>query len=137
MAEDRGVQATKPGLLKRRPTPREVVAGLDALARAMDNRWKIPGLGIEVGWDAVLGLVPGVGDVLSILPSVALIWRLARAKPPKRLIAQMVLNIAIDVAAGTVPVAGDVFDVWFRANQRNLALARRWLAEEEGKAPTP
>lgn len=97
------------------------------LGQALDARWRIPGTGIRFGWDALIGLLPGVGDALaSLIGSYGLYvgWRLGA---PVVVLARMLLNLGIETIAGTVPVAGDLFDIGFRANLRNVALLDRWL----------
>jgi hypothetical protein len=99
------------------------------LASALDARWQLPGTGIRFGWDAVIGLLPGLGDALGgLIGSYGLYvgWRLGA---PAVVLARMLLNLAIETVAGTVPLAGDLFDIGFRANLRNVALLERWLAE--------
>mgnify|MGYP001260744704 CR=1 FL=1 len=97
------------------------------LGQALDARWRIPGTGIRFGWDALIGLVPGFGDALaSLIGGYGLYvgWRLGA---PVVVLARMLLNLGIETIAGTVPVAGDLFDIGFRANLRNVALLDRWL----------
>jgi Domain of unknown function (DUF4112) len=99
------------------------------LAHALDARWRIPGTGIRFGWDAVMGLVPGVGDALGgLLGGYGLYvgWRLGA---PVVVLARMLLNLGIETVAGTVPLAGDMFDIGFRADLRNVALLDRWLEQ--------
>ena len=98
-----------------------------ALAHALDARWRMPLLGVRFGWDAVIGLVPGLGDALAgLLGSYGLYvgWRLGA---PAVVLARMLLNLVIETVVGSVPVAGDLFDIGFRADLRNVALLDRWL----------
>jgi hypothetical protein len=81
------------------------------LASALDARWQLPGTGIRFGWDAVIGLLPGLGDALGgLIGSYGLYvgWRLGA---PVVVLARMLLNLAIETVAGTVPLAGDLFDI--------------------------
>lgn len=97
------------------------------LAYALDARWQVPGTGIRFGWDAVMGLVPGLGDALaSLIGGYGLYvgWRLGA---PVVVLARMLLNLGIETVVGTVPVAGDLFDIGFRADLRNVALLDQWL----------
>lgn len=99
------------------------------LAHTLDARWRIPGTGIRFGWDAVMGLVPGVGDALGgLIGGYGLYvgWRLGA---PAVVLARMLLNLGIESVAGTVPFAGDLFDIGFRADLRNVALLDRWLEQ--------
>ena len=76
-----------------------------------------------------MGLIPGVGDVAGGLIGAYGLWVAARLGAPAAVLLRMLLTLAVDVAAGTIPVAGDLFDVGWRSNLRNLALLERWLAE--------
>lgn len=101
---------------------------LERLADLMDSRFRIPGTGIRFGFDAVLGLVPGIGDGLVTVPGVYILVRAHRMGAPFLLLARMALNLAIDLVVGTIPLVGDIFDIGFRANRRNVALLRRHFA---------
>jgi hypothetical protein len=99
------------------------------LAYALDARWRIPGIGIRFGWDALIGLAPGLGDALAgLIGSYGLYvgWRLGA---PVVVLARMLVTLGIETIAGTIPVAGDLFDIGFRANLRNVALLDRWLQQ--------
>ncbi len=106
------------------------VARLELLARAMDSAIVIPGTDIRFGLDAVVGLVPGVGDAISAAVSSYLIWEAKKLGAPKWLIARMVGNTLLDATVGAIPVLGDAFDVAFRANVKNMGLLRRHLARK-------
>lgn len=101
------------------------IADLERLADLMDSRFRVPGTDIRFGLDAVLGLVPGVGDGLVSLPGVYIIVRAHRMGAPFLLLSRMALNLTIDLVVGAIPLLGDLFDVGFRANRRNVALLRR------------
>src|SRR5262245_11582735 len=108
----------------------ERLARIDALATLLDTAFLIPGTNIRFGLDALIGLIPGVGDAITTLISLYIV-REARALGASRLlIARMLWNVAIDGVVGTVPVAGDLFDVAWRANRRNMALLQKHLANE-------
>ncbi|GEQ98093.1 hypothetical protein JCM17844_17300 [Iodidimonas gelatinilytica] len=98
---------------------------LEGLARLLDSRFRIPGLGIRVGLDAVIGLIPGIGDMAMGLVSVYLVTQALAMGSRKRVIAQMLANIGIDFIIGAIPVIGDIFDIGFKANNRNIALLKR------------
>ena len=100
---------------------------LDALARLMDSAFEIPGTGIRFGLDAVVGLLPGIGDALSSAVSIYLVKEARRLGAPRHLVGCMMWNVVVDTAVGSVPVAGDLFDVMFRANLKNMALLRAHL----------
>jgi hypothetical protein len=97
------------------------------LARLLDTAITIPGTGIRFGADAVLGLVPGLGDVAGALLAGYLVVLAERLGAPRSVILRMLGNVALDTLGGTVPVAGDVFDVAFKSNVRNVALLERAL----------
>jgi hypothetical protein len=100
---------------------------LRRLATLMDAAVVIPGIQVRIGWDAVLGLVPGAGDALSAAISSYIVVEAARLGVPTGLLLRMAVNIAIDFFVGTVPIAGDWFDVIWRANLMNVALLERHL----------
>jgi hypothetical protein len=101
---------------------------LTALARALDSAVRIPGTNVRFGLDAVIGLVPGVGDVAGAAIAAYIVLAAARRGAPPALLARMLLNVAVDTAVGAVPVVGDMFDVAWRANTRNVALLERHVA---------
>jgi len=100
---------------------------LEALARLMDGSFVIPGTNVRFGFDAVVGLVPVAGDMISGLISSYLIWEARRLGVPKWLIGRMMANTFLDTTLGAIPILGDMFDVAFRANMKNMALLRRHL----------
>ncbi|WP_235890808.1 DUF4112 domain-containing protein [Pararhizobium mangrovi] len=107
---------------------------LDKLAHFLDTRWGIPGTRFRFGGDAVLGLIPGIGDGASALISAYMIWRAHGHGAPGSLIARMAANVAFDTVVGSVPIAGSVFDVFFRANTRNMALLKEHLEKQQRAA---
>jgi hypothetical protein len=100
---------------------------LDALARLMDSALRVPGTNIRFGADALLNLFPGAGTLLSTGVSAYLVWEAHQLGAPKRLMARMAANVAVDSLISIVPVVGWVGDVFFRANLRNTALLREHL----------
>lgn len=110
--------------------PPDRIAALDRLerfARLMDTAVRIPGTGIRLGLDSVIGLVPGVGDAVSAAFATWIVAEAARLGVPKRKLARMMVNVLIDAGVGTIPVAGDLFDVAFKANARNFEILREHL----------
>ena len=99
-------------------------ARVEALARVMDSIVAIPGTNVRIGVDALLGLVPVVGDVVSQAISSYIIWEARRMGVSRWTMARMVGNSLVDLAVGAVPLVGDAFDVAFRANLKNLALLK-------------
>ncbi len=102
---------------------------LDLLSHLLDDFLRIPGTSIRFGLDGIVGLVPGVGDLLGGLASCLLILAACVRGVPRVTVARMMLNVAIETAVGSLPVVGDMFDIWFRANRRNYALMTQSLAE--------
>ena len=93
------------------------------IARAMDSQFEIAG--VKFGWDSIVGLVPVAGDVVSALVGVYPILIAKKHNLSKVTRLRMAANFAMDLAFGAVPLAGDVFDVAFKANMKNLALLER------------
>lgn len=104
--------------------PKDLVA-LRRFAYYMDEAFTIPGTPFKVGLDAVLGLIPGVGDVIGAVLSTWIVVGALRHRVPGRIIARMVLNIGIDLLFGSVPVAGDVFDFMYEENVKNMRLLEK------------
>lgn len=116
------------------PRPRDrAPADLRRLARLLDAAVRIPGTQIRVGLDPLLGLLPGVGDSLSTLLSGWIVVRAAGMGASPATLARMLGNIVVDATIGAIPLLGDLFDVGFRANQRNLALLEGQLADPAGR----
>lgn len=113
----------------------EKLRELRVLAKLLDEAVTIPGTSVRVGFDSLLGLVPGVGDVLTGLLSAYIVWQASKLGVPKRILLRMVLNVGVDVLVGTVPVAGDIFDVLWKANKKNLALLEKHLNEKLPASP--
>ncbi|MEI9898983.1 MAG: DUF4112 domain-containing protein [Hyphomicrobium sp.] len=108
---------------------------INSLARLMDSLFVIPGTRVRLGVDALLGLVPVVGDVLAQLVAAYLIWEAKQLGVSKLTLWRMVGNTLIDTAIGAVPIVGDAFDVAFKANMKNLRLLERHL-EKQGYRPS-
>lgn len=99
---------------------------LQALAWWLDSSIRLPG-GFRIGADAILGLVPFLGDMLGVLLSGFIVLQAARLRAPFSVLARMLLNVAIEGVIGVVPLAGDVFDAAWKANLRNLSLLEGYL----------
>jgi hypothetical protein len=98
---------------------------VELLARWMDNVFEIPGTGIRFGLDAVIGLVPAIGDVLTSFVSMYILRVAARRGVPRVVLLRMSANLAIDYLLGSVPIVGDAFDVYWKANIKNVELLKR------------
>jgi hypothetical protein len=114
-------------------TPEERLARIDALARLLDTAFIIPGTGIRFGLDALIGLVPGIGDAITTAVALYIVNEARALGASRLLIARMLVNVALDGVVGAVPLVGDMFDVAFRANRRNIALLREHL--DGGRRP--
>jgi len=100
---------------------------IDRLAWLLDSSIPIPGLKFRIGIEALIGLVPGIGDLVGVLLSSYIVREAARAGVSRAVLARMVLNVAIEGVVGMVPLAGDLFDAAWKANQRNAVLLGAYL----------
>ena len=120
------------------PSRADSLARITALTKLHDNAVFIPGLNRRIGFDAIIGLVPGIGDLITTLLASYIIWEARQLGLPRWKIARMIGNVAFDTAIGAIPVAGDAFDLFFKANQRNLRIVHEHLKispkEIEGSA---
>ncbi len=101
---------------------------LDMLATAFDTAFLVPGTNVRFGVESLLRLVPGVGDAAASALSCYLLYEAYKLDVPGTLFARMVANVVLEGTMGAVPFAGDAFDVFFRANRRNVALLREHFA---------
>jgi hypothetical protein len=102
---------------------------LERLAKFMDAAVVIPGTKISLGADAVVGLVPGVGDLVAKIASAYILYEAHQMGIPKHKLLRMGGNVLMDLTFGSVPIAGDVFDVFWRANLRNMKILREHVAK--------
>ena len=108
--------------------PRQLVRAR-TLSRILDDLVPIPGTSWRVGLDPLLGLLPGVGDWMSWAVSLHIMWSAARLGAGPSLLLRMLGNQALDAVAGAVPLVGDLFDLGWKANSRNLALLETYVAD--------
>ena len=108
-------------------TRAERIARLETLANLLDTAILIPGTNIRFGADAIIGLVPGLGDLVTTALSLYIVREARALGAPRHLVLRMLGNVAVDGIVGVVPLAGDVLDVMWRANRRNMDLLRAWL----------
>ena len=92
------------------------------IAWLLDNSIPLPGFNFRIGLDAILGLIPGIGDMLGVLLSTYIVREAARLGAPRSLLTRMAFNVALEGIVGLVPFLGDVFDAAWKANQRNFEL---------------
>jgi hypothetical protein len=106
-------------------SPAEVEQSLDQLSRWMDGLFRVPGTGWRFGLDAIVGLIPGVGDTLTTLVSFYILAAGVRYRVPKVTLLRMGANLAVDYVVGAIPLLGDLFDVAWKSNQMNVELLRQ------------
>ena len=114
------------------------VRRLDALrhfARLLDSEFLIPGTPYRIGLDPIVGLVPVLGDLLSPLFTIGILWQSRDLNIPRVVQLRMLMNVAIDTVLGMVPVIGDLFDVAWKANDMNYALLEQHAYEERRPSP--
>ncbi|WOI54785.1 DUF4112 domain-containing protein [Parvularcula sp. LCG005] len=99
-----------------------------ALSLALDTRFRV--FGFSFGWDAIIGLIPGVGDAITGIMSSYIVAEAWRAGAPFSLLLRMAFNIALDTIVGVVPILGGIFDIWFKANVKNTRLFHRYLERQ-------
>ncbi|MEJ7627480.1 MAG: DUF4112 domain-containing protein [Ferruginibacter sp.] len=107
----------------------KALKNIEVLAKLMDNQFSIPGTRIRFGFDSIIGLIPGAGDLATFGVSGYMLWIMAQNGASGFLLARMVLNILIDTIVGVVPVIGDIFDIAFKANIRNMKLMKEHYKE--------
>jgi hypothetical protein len=105
----------------------ERINRLKRLAWLLDSSIPIPGTRLSIGLDALVGLVPFLGDLVGVLASSWILIEAARLGAGTSVLARMALNIALEGVVGTIPLAGDLFDAAWKANQRNVRLLDEWL----------
>jgi hypothetical protein len=98
---------------------------LDYVASLLDDMFRIPGTGIRFGLDAVIGWIPGIGDAMAGIASFFIVFAAWRRGVPRITLVRMTINVALETALGAIPVAGDVFHVFWKANRRNYKLLIR------------
>ena len=103
------------------------IARMDALATLLDTALVIPGTNVRFGLDALIGLFPAIGDIITTALSLFIVHEAYQLGAPGHVIARMLGNVALDGVVGLVPLAGDAFDVMFRANVRNVRMLKLWL----------
>ncbi|RPH80480.1 MAG: DUF4112 domain-containing protein [Nitrospiraceae bacterium] len=107
------------------PQREAMVATAELLAKILDTTVKIPGTPFYIGLDPLLGLIPGIGDMLANLIGTVILILAARLQVPQIVITRMSLNLLINGTVGAIPILGDLFSVWFRSHARNAELLRR------------
>jgi hypothetical protein len=104
---------------------------LGRIAWLLDSSIPLPGMRFRIGVDAIIGLIPGVGDLLGVLLSSYIVREAARVGAPPSVLIRMAWNVALEGVVGMVPLLGDVFDAAWKANQRNFALLEAHLDQPQ------
>lgn len=104
-----------------------VSPSVEKLVELTELRYRIPGTEFRFGLDAVIGLVPGIGDFLGMLLGLAVVLEGVRRGVPRAVLLRMLFNIWLDGAVGSIPLVGDLWDFWFKANRRNLRLLQKYV----------
>lgn len=115
--------------MQERTTKNTTAGEIRRLAWLLDDAIRLPG-GFRVGLDGIVGLIPGIGDVLGLAASSYIIIRARSFGVPGVVLARMIGNVALEFVVGTIPILGDLFDFAYKANRRNLALMERYLVDE-------
>ncbi len=105
----------------------DLLRELDNIASWMDAKFSIPGTNIRFGLDALVGVIPGIGDTIGMAVSGYIFHRAVQQGVPHHIKLKMIFNIFIDWLIGLIPLLGDLFDVKWKANIRNVELLRRHL----------
>jgi Domain of unknown function (DUF4112) len=108
--------------------PRELER-LRTLSRLLDSAFVVPGTRYRVGLDAIVGLVPGIGDAIGAVFSIYIIFQAARMGVPRATLARMMGNVGLDTIVGEIPLLGDLFDAGFKANLKNVALIEQHVQQ--------
>lgn len=121
------------GTFARSPSRAQRLTRVERLATLLDTAFVIPFTKFRFGVDGLFGLAPGLGDIVTTGLALYIVYEAHRIGAPKHVLARMLTNVALDGVIGAVPVAGDVFDVFWRANKRNVRILREHLDREAQK----
>lgn len=116
------------------PSHGDAIRRMELVARILDTAFVVPGTTQRFGIDAIIGLVPGVGDVVTTLFSSYIIWEARNLGVSRFAIARMLANLAIHASVGALPLVGDLFDAFFRVNQRNMRIVHSQLRRSSNPA---
>jgi hypothetical protein len=111
----------------------EKLQTLEVVADLLDNRFRIPFTNIRFGLDAIIGLIPYVGDIAGLAVAMVLSFQLFRHGAGPVLMLRMMANYLLDALVGMVPILGDLFDIGFKANKRNVEMLKLYYADNEPK----
>jgi len=111
------------------------VRRMEFVAQLLDSAFVLPGTNKRIGIDAIIGMVPGIGDVVTTMLSTYVIWEARNLGVSRLALGRMLANLAIHASVGSIPVIGDVFDAFFRVNQRNMRIVRAQLRSGKNRRP--
>lgn len=117
------------------PSSEASLRRMQAVANLLDTAFIVPGTRQRVGIDAIIGLVPGVGDVLTTILSSYIIWEARNLGVSRFALTRMLANLGIHATIGSLPLIGDIFDAFFRVNQRNMKIVRSQMLRKD-QSPT-
>jgi hypothetical protein len=117
------------------PGQRQRLEALKGVSRLLDSAFVVPGTSYRIGLDPIVGLVPWLGDLVSPLFTMAVLWQARDLALPRVVQLRMLFNVAIDTLIGMIPLAGDLFDFAWKANDMNMALLERHAYGERRPAP--
>lgn len=106
------------------------MARFERLTHFLDDAFKVPGTNLRIGWDTLIGFVPGLGDMITATLSGYLIYEAKQLGASRWVLARMIGNVALDSLIGAIPLLGDVFDAFFKSNRRNSRLLKKHLNKQ-------
>lgn len=109
--------------------PDPELARLDALAKLLDNQFRIPGTNMRFGLDGIMGMIPYVGDMAGFVVSGFLMHTMVKKGASPLLMLRMLWNYLLDMMVGIIPIVGDLFDFGFKANRRNVDMLKKYYAD--------
>jgi hypothetical protein len=115
------------------PSRGDAIRRMEFMAKLLDGAFAIPGTNQRFGVDAIIGLVPGFGDIVTTLLSSYVIWEARNLGVSRVALGRMAINLAVHATVGAVPVIGDLFDAVFRVNQRNMRIVRSELSRTRNR----
>ncbi|MDP9057244.1 MAG: DUF4112 domain-containing protein [Pseudomonadota bacterium] len=111
------------------------VRRMEFVAQLLDSAFVLPGTNKRIGIDAIIGMVPGIGDVVTTVLSSYVIWEARNLGVSRVALGRMLANLAIHASVGSIPIIGDVFDAFFRVNQRNMRIVHAQLRNGKNRRP--
>lgn len=115
------------------PSQEAALRRLQTIANLLDSAFVVPGTRQRVGIDAIIGLIPGFGDIATTLLSSYIVWEARNLGVSRFALTRMLANLGIHAAVGSLPLVGDLFDAFFRVNQRNMRILRSQLRQSRPK----